>query len=415
MQVVVVTDRRLPVVSHMVWYRVGAADEAPGQSGLAHLLEHLMFKGTETVAPGDFSRTVARLGGEENAYTSHDFTAYFQTIARDRLETVMRLEADRMRNLKLSDEQVLPERLVVLEERRQRTDNDPAALLAERADATLYLNHPYRRPVIGWAHEIAGLTAADALDFYRRWYMPNNAVLIVAGDASAAEVRALAERFYGVIPAGPTPARLALKEPPPLAARRVALDDERVEQPAWQRSHLAPSHGTGERQQAYALQVLQEVLSGGATSRLYRQLVVDDRIAVAAGASYDPVRRGPGEFVLYGQPVPGTALAAIEAAIDGEITALLRDGVSEAEVARAKERMVAEAVYARDSMTAAGHVIGRALAVGLSVDDVEQWPERIAAVSRDEVNAAARSLFTAPGAVTALLDRKPGRETAANP
>ena len=245
LQVVVVTDRRVPVVSHMLWYKVGAADEQEGRSGIAHLLEHLMFKGTPEVPQGEFSRIVARNGGQENAFTSYDYTAFYQNIARDRLELVMRMEADRMHNLTLTDEQVAPEKLVVLEERSQRIDNDPAEILDEEAQAAKFLNHPYRRPVIGWQKEIAALRTADVLEFYRRWYAPNNAVLVVTGDVDAAELRPLAERTYGRIKKVALPARLQLVEPEQRAERRVSLSDARVRQPAWSRSLRAPSYRLG--------------------------------------------------------------------------------------------------------------------------------------------------------------------------
>jgi zinc protease len=414
LQVVVVANRRTPVVSHMIWYRVGAMDEPAGRSGLAHLLEHLMFKGTPTAPQGEFSRLVARNGGQENAFTSYDFTAYFQNIARDRLELVMQLEADRMRNLVLTEDQVAPERQVVLEERRQRVDNDPAALLDERANATLYLNHPYRRPLIGWAHEIARLTAADALNFYRQWYAPNNAVLVVAGDVSAAEVRALAEKTYGVIPKGALPERLDLVEPPPATERRVSLSDARVRQPMWQRTYPAPGYRSGDGQTAYALEVLADLLGGGASSRLYRKLVVEDGVAVAAGVGYDPARRGPAEFSLYASPRAPADLGRVEQAVEAEIVRLLTDGVSEEDVERAKARMIAEAAYARDSLGTPAHVIGRALAIGQTVEDVEAWPERIGQVTRGQVEAAARRVLAGPGTVTSLLERQ-GDASAAMP
>jgi zinc protease len=405
LELVVIPNHRMPVVSHMVWYRVGAMDEPPGQSGLAHLLEHLMFKGTPAHPAGEFSRIIARNGGQENAFTSHDFTAYYQDIARDRLELVMTLEADRMRNLALADDQVAPERQVVLEERRQRTDNDPGALLNERADATLYVNHPYRRPVIGWAHEIAGLDAEDALAFYRQWYAPNNAIVVIAGDVTLADAKPLAERIDGVIPPAQLPARLDLVDPPPATERRVELTDTRVQQPAWQRAHPAPGYRSGDTKLAYPLEVLAEIIGGGATSRLYRRLVAEEQLAVSAGATYDPTRRGPAEFSLYAMPRDGIGLDRIEAAVDAEVVRLLQDGIGEDELARAKSRMVAEAAYARDSLGTPAQVLGRALAIGQSVADVEAWPDRIAAVTKTQVDAAARAILVGAGSVTARLER----------
>ncbi len=403
LQVVVLPNHRAPVVTHMVWYKVGAADEPPGLSGVAHLLEHLMFKGTESVPEGEFSRIVARIGGRENAFTAHDYTGYFQTIAKDRLARVMALETDRMSNLELTEDQIATERLVVLEERRQRTDNEPAAVLGEYVSAGLYLNHPYRRPIIGWAHEIAELDREAVLDFYRRWYAPNNAVLIVAGDITADELKPLAEATYGTIPPADVPRRLELAEPPQGAARRVVLHDAKVHQPIWLRSHLAPSYLDGATEHAYPLQVLSYILGGNATSRLYRQLVVADKKAVAAWSHYSATSRGPAEFTVGASPAAGVSVETLEASVEGVLSALLQDGVTADEVDRAKRRMLADAVYVRDSLSAGAQILGEALAMGRTVDDVEAWPERIRQVTPDQVRAAAEAVLRVERSVTASL------------
>lgn len=407
LQVVVITNRRAPIVTHMVWYKVGAADETPGESGNAHFLEHLMFKGTKTLEPGEFSRIVALNGGRENAFTSLDYTGYYQTVARDRLEIVMKHEADRMANLVLTDEIVLPERDVILEERRSRVDNNPAAKLSEMVSATLFVNHPYRLPVIGWEHEIAQLDTESALAFYRRWYAPNNAVLIVAGDISAAEVRPLAEKYYGAVPRSPVPERTRIAEPPHAAERRATLESARVAQPSLSIYYLAPSHNSDGSEHAYALQVLDEIVGGGTTSRLYRALVVDQALAASAGSGYDATAFDLSTFRFYVSPRPGTDMAKAEAALRAEIARLLDSGVTAAEVARAKKRMVAEAVYARDSLSAAPYIFGQALTTGNSVEDVEAWPERIEAVTAEQVNAAARAVLRAEQSVTGVLLPKP--------
>ncbi len=411
MQVVVVTNRRAPVVAHMVWYRVGAADEPAGKSGIAHFLEHLMFKGTKTIPPGEFSKIVARNGGRDNAFTSQDYTAYFQIVARDRLDLVMRMEADRMRNLILTDKEVLPERDVVLEERRSRTDNDPGSQLYEAANAALYLNHPYRNPVIGWKHEIERLTTEDALAFYRKYYAPNNAILVVAGDVDARELRPLAEKYYGVLERGPDIVRDRVDEPAHHADRKVELRSRRVRQPSWSRTWLAPSYRTAKGNEAYALQVLERIIDGGATTRLYRELVVKQGIAASVGAWYSADSYDMGSFGVSISPRPGKTLEEAEAALKREIEKLLRDGVTDEEVARAKKAMVARAVYARDSLRAAPNLFGRALTTGRTVKDVEAWPERIAAVTREEVERAARALLRSRRAVTSVLlpaERKEG-------
>ncbi len=403
MQVVVVTNRRAPVVVHMVWYRVGAADDPVGKSGLAHFLEHLMFKGTKTAPGGSFSRVVARNGGNENAFTSSDYTGYFQKVAKDRLELVMRLEADRMVNLELTDDVVLPEIGVILEERRSRIDNDPGAILGEQVRAAQYLAHPYGAPLIGWEHEVRGLTTEAALAFYRRHYAPDNAVLIVSGDITAAELKPLAEKYYGAIPPRGVGPRMRPQEPPQRAARRVELRDPRVRQPAWSRSYLAPSQASGATEHAYPLEVLAYILGGGATSRLYRSLVVEHKLAASAGAWYDNVRLDLSRFGFYASPSPGVAVADLGAAVDEQIDRVVADGVTADEVERAKRRLLAEATYARDSLSVAARSFGAALTSGLTVEDVEAWPDRIGAVTVQQVNAAARAVLRPESSVTGIL------------
>ena len=407
LQVVVITNRRAPIVTHMVWYKAGAADEAAGQSGVAHFLEHLMFKGTETLGPGEFSEIIARNGGRENAFTSHDYTAYFQTIARDRLDTVMKFEADRMANLKLTDEVVLPERDVVLEERRSRIGNNPGSQLSEALRAALFVNHPYRLPVIGWEHEIQALSREAVVAFYRRWYAPNNAVLIVAGDVSAGEVRELAEVHYGPIPARDVPARLRPAEPEPVAARRVVMKSPRVRQPSLTIKYLAPSYNTGASEQAYALQVLDEILGGGSTGRLYRALVVEQALAAGAGSGYGASDLDLSTFSVYASPRPGVEIEALEAALRRELSQLIEQGVEEAEVADAKKRLVAAAVYARDRLSTGPRIFGSALATGQTVEDVESWPDRIATVTVEEVDAALRAVLRDHRSVTGVLLPEP--------
>jgi zinc protease len=387
----------------MVWYKVGAADEAAGESGNAHFLEHLMFKGTDKLGPGEFSEIIALNGGQENAFTSYDYTGYYQTVARDRLEIVMEHEADRMTNLRLTDEIVLPEREVILEERRSRIDNSPGGKLREMMQASLFLNHPYRIPVIGWEHEIHELNTETALAFYRRWYAPNNAVLIVGGDITAAELRPLAEKYYGAIPARTVPERKRIAEPPQHAPRRVTLKSPQVSQPGLSISYLAPSHRTAGSEHVYALQVLDEILSGGATSRLYRGLVVEQAIAASAGSSYRGSAVDLGTFDFHASPRPGGDIVALEAALRVEIARLLEDGVTEAEVASAKRRLQAGAIFARDSLGTGPKIFGRMLTTGGSVADVEAWPERIAQVTVEQVNAGALAAFIDNRSVTGLL------------
>ena len=409
LQVVVIPNHRVPVVSHMIWYKVGAADEPAGKSGIAHFLEHLMFKGTSNRAPGEFSRIVNRVGGSENAFTSFDYTGYYQNVARDQLGRMMELEADRMANLSISEADVAAEREVILEERRSRTDNDPRAQFGEQVTAATYLAYPYRIPVIGWENEMRGLTREDALRFYETWYAPNNAVLVVAGDVTAEEVRGLAEKTYGKIPARAVPDRIARRgiEPPQLAARRLEMDSARVDQPSWSRRWLAPGVVWGDTAQAAPLQVLAEILGGGTTSRLYRRLVVEQGLAVSAGAGYSPDGLGPQTFALYASPRDGVDLKQLEAAVEDEVARLLRDGVTEEELASAVTRMKRQAVFARDDMLVPARLFGEAMAAGGGIAEVEEWPERIGAVTAARIAGAAKAVFVPERSVTAVIRPKP--------
>ncbi|MCR9256940.1 MAG: insulinase family protein [Alphaproteobacteria bacterium] len=407
MEVVVITNDRLPVVTHMVWYRVGGADEPRGKSGIAHFLEHLLFKGTTNAPEGEFSDAIRRVGGSENAFTSYDYTAYFQNVPVSALEEMMRYEADRMVNLDIDESDIGPERDVILEERRSRVDNNPAALFREQVQAATYLHYPYRIPLIGWKHEMERLGLRDALDFYDRWYTPSNAILVVAGDVTLADVLPLAEKTYGQIPARAVPPRERSVEPPQLAERRLEMTSDQVAQPSFSRRYLAPGYNWGDTEHAYPLQILAEVLSGGATGRLYRSLVVEQKIAASAGAWYSPDGVGPSGFGFYGSPRPGGDIGAVEAAIDAEIATLLADGVTQEEVDRAIARVTAAAVYARDGVSGPARIFGLALATGQTVEDVEAWPARIAEVTAEQVNAAARAVFRQDQSVTGILRPAP--------
>ena len=407
LEVVVLPNHRAPIVTQMVWYKVGAADEPRGKTGIAHFLEHLMFRGTRETPPGAFSRIVAENGGRDNAFTTHDYTAFFQNVAADRLALVMKLEAERMSDLVLSDAVVLPERNVIIEERHMRIDNNPSALLNEQLDAALYLNQRYHDPVIGWEREMRELTTADATAFYNSWYAPNNAVLVVAGDVTTDQVRALAEKYYGPIPKKTLPHRIVLGEPPKVAATRLTMKSNRVAETSWTRSYLAPSYQSGDMRFAYALQVLAEVLGGGETSRFYKALVVDQGIATSAGAYYDPALRGLSAFGLYGTPKKEKPLPEFEAAVEAIVKDVVDNGVDADAVERAKKRMQTEAIFAQDGISGPARIVGAALAIGRSLDDVQSWPERIGAVTVDEVNEAARLVIREEVGVTGILLPKP--------
>jgi zinc protease len=404
LQVVVIENHRSPVVAQMLFYRAGGADAPAGKSGIAHFLEHLMFKGTPSVPDGDFSRRISRLGGTDNAYTTEDYTAYHQTIARQHLATIMEMEADRMTHLILRDNEVLSERDVIIEERRQRVDDDPSGRLAEMMQAALFLNHPYRLPVLGWEHEMHGLNREDALAFYRRWYAPNNAILVIAGDTTLAEVKALAERDFGPIPARSLPPRERLREPPSYAARRVILRDPAVRQAAWQRIYLAPTERDKPAGQSAALDVLGEIMAGGPTSRLYRHLVIEQALAVDVDASYSGQALDYGQFSISAAPQLGADTDELENAIDQEIATLLAKGVAGQELADAKARLAADAIKARDSLRGPAQIVGSGLVTGSTLAEVQSWPERIAAVSADDVlQAALAVLKTKQNSVTGIL------------
>ncbi|HLH93207.1 MAG TPA: pitrilysin family protein [Xanthobacteraceae bacterium] len=403
LEVVVIPDHRTPVVTHMVWYKVGSADETPGRSGLAHFLEHLMFKGTAKNPEGKFSQTVAALGGQENAFTTADFTAFFQRIAREHLGQMMAFEADRMTGLVLSDANVIPELKVVLEEYNMRMANSPEARLGAQINAALYVNNPYGRPVIGWHHEIEALTRADALAFYHRFYTPNNAVVVIAGDVTADEVKALAEKTYAKVPrVAEPPPRSRPQEPQPAGPRTVMLADPRVAQPSLQRSYLVPSYAKS-RKDAAALEVLAHVLGSGLTSRLYRALVIDAHLAVNAGGFYQGSALDDSALGVFAMPQPGVAFPAIEAAINDVIAELIKNGVGTDELERAKTHMIAQAVYAQDNQAALARWYGTALCTGLTVKDVQAWPDLIRSVTAEQVRAAARTWLDARRSVTGYL------------
>lgn len=412
LQVLVIPDRRTAVVTHMMWYKVGAADETPGKSGLAHFLEHLMFKGTEKHPAGEFSKVIQRLGGNENAFTTSDYTGYYQRTPRDKLATLMEFEADRMTGLTLKDSEVLPERDVVLEEYNMRVGNSPDAKLGEQMAAALYLNHPYGRPVIGWRPEIEQLNREDALAFYKRFYAPNNAILVVAGDVTTDEVRSLAEKFYGPVPAQPSipVKRMRPQEPPPIAARTVTVTDPRVEQPSLRRIYLVPSSATARDGESAALDVLAQVLGTGSNSFLYRALVIDQKLAVGAGAWYWNTALDNTQFGVSASPRPGVDFATVEAALDKALADFIATGVKAEDLERAKTQLISEAIYAQDNQTTLARWFGGALTTGLTIDDVLAWPQKIRAVTAKDVQDAARQWLDRKRSVTGYLMKETREE-----
>jgi zinc protease len=418
LEVVVIPDRRAPVVTHMVWYRVGAADEPRGVSGIAHFLEHLMFKGTDKIAPGLFSKQIARNGGQDNAFTTQDKTAYFQRVAKDRLPLVMEMEADRMANLRLEEKDVLTERDVILEERRSRVDNNPTSIMNEMMLAQLYLAHPYRIPVIGWEHEIRKLSRADALAFYKQYYAPNNAILIVAGDVEPDEVKSLAEKHYG--PHKPNPA-LARKrerpmEPEHVTPRRLEYHDARAGKPMFERMYLAPSYASAKPGEAEALDLLMKIVGAGATSRIYKKLVVEEKVASNAGGHYAGAGLDYGRITLYAVAAEGKPLSVSEGLIDQAIADVRQNGVTEEELARAKKVYIAEHIQESDSQSQLARRYGWALTTGQTIKDIEEWPERIAKVTAADIKRAAETHLELRRSVSGqLLPQAPAGKSVATP
>lgn len=404
MDVVVIEDHRAPVVVHMVWYRAGSADEKPGVSGVAHFLEHLLFKGTKTVDSGEFSATVARNGGTDNAFTSYDYTAYYQRVAADRLELMMQMESDRMVNLQLDESVIATERDVIIEERNQRVENNPSALFREQHSAMQYLNHRYGVPIIGWQSEMVDLSLEDALDYYQTYYAPNNAILVVAGDVQPDDVQALAETYYGVIPANPDlPERARPQEPRQMAARRIVFEDARVAQPYVGRSYLAPERNSGNQEQAAALKLLGEILGNGTTSVLAEKLQFETRKAVYTYAYYGGTSLDDTTFDVTIVPAAGVTLEAAEAALDEVLANFIEEGIDPEHLARIKMQARAEEIYARDDVNALANLYGRAMSQGLTVEDVQAWPDILDAVTADDIMAAAKMVFNDQNSVTGWL------------
>jgi zinc protease len=402
MQVLVIPDHRAPVATQMLWFRVGAVDDPPGISGLAHFFEHMMFRGTKAYPDDAFSQIIAKNGGETNAFTDHDYTAFYEQIAKDRLPLAMKLEADRLANLDLSDSHVAPERDVVLEERRMRVDNEPQSLMSEQMRAALHLSHPYGRPVIGWAEEVRRIDRVSAQDFYDHHYAPNNATLVIAGDVTPEEVRQMAQDAYGKVPSRTLAPRAEFAEPPRMAETRMTIVRADARVPIFSRLYRVPSYAQGTPGQGEGLEVYSQLLGGDQTSVLYRVLVEQKKLATDVGASYDGYARDAGEFSVYAVPRPGVTLDQLEKGVDQVLQvntlALPRDN----DLTRAKIELVASVTYRRDSQFSLASAYGQALTIGLTVDDVNEWPARIRAVNAEAVRKAAQAL-TKRQAVTAYL------------
>ena len=413
LRVVVIEQNLGDAVCHMIWYKVGGGDDPQGQSGLAHFMEHLMFKSTDTLKTGEFSRFVTKHGGRDNAFTSYDYTAYFQIVARSELGDVMGMEADRMKNLRLRDEDILTERNVILEERKSRTDTNPSALLHEAAASILYNHHPYGTPLIGWQHEIARLNGDNVEDFYQRFYHPDNSIVILSGAITNEEARRLAEFYYGDIERGDVNPRQRVTDPPIITERTVRLTDARVQQPLLRYYWRLPKHRHDEsRASDEALSILTHYLGGGASSRLYEQWVVDDGVAVSVAMSFDSWGRDYDDVVLSVIPAADVTLEELNAHIRSQWQAILSETIPSDDLKRVRQNLLAEAVYAQDSLMMPAYLFGIALTTGGTLADVEEFPERLNDVTMAQLNDAAAFLHDTHPHVTAQLD-KPSNDDAA--
>ena len=405
MEVVVIEDHRAPIVTHMVWYKVGGADEPVGKSGLAHFVEHLMFKGTSNYPAGEFDHVINANGGTQNAFTSYDYTAYFQKIAKEHLPTMMKYESDRMVNVVLTEEVIAPEREVVLEERASRIENNPGAQLGEIVHSALFRNHPYSIPLIGWEDEIKKLSVEDVLAFYKRYYSPNNAILVVAGDVTVEEVRKLAESTYGHIEAGETlPERMRTIVQPPMAEHIITFSNERVNKPSVRKSWVVPSDLTAADNESLALTLLENILGEGTSSRLYNKLIVEEKRATSVSASYWESRRDHTNFSVAATPRDGISLEEILTDIQNEINLIVEEGIDEDELDRIKRNFVADDIYSQDNHTQLARWIGGELTTGFTLDEILNWTDEVLKITTHDIQAVARKyLYNQPAVIGHLV------------
>jgi len=404
LRLVVIPDLRAPVVTHMIWYKVGAADDPPGKSGIAHFLEHLMFKGTSNTPIGEFSRAVSEIGGQENAFTSHDYTAYYQKVSPDALEQMMTYEADRMRNLVLSDEVVLPEREVILEERSGRINDSPSAILSEFVQKALYVHHPYGIPVIGWEHEIRQLGLADAFEYYEKWYQPWNATVVIAGDVESDHIHGLVKKIYGTIEASNPPVeRNRLRDPLPVASKSLEYADARVTNPVWRKLYLTPSYNLADDREGEALDLLATILGDSVSSRIYQELVLKQEIATSAGAFYQGSARDMSYFGLYATPRGEHSLDEVAAAVEAQLERIIEEGVTQKELDRARQSYLKSLVFSQDSQVTLARIFGSILSIGGTIEDFVNWPDELNRVSVEDVNQVARKYLKDKPAVTGRL------------
>jgi len=404
LKLVVIPDRRAPVVTHMIWYKAGSADDPVGQSGIAHFLEHLLFKGTKNYPQGEFSSAIAEIGGQENAFTSYDYTAYFQKVSPSALPQMMKYEADRMRNIKITNEVVLPERKVILEERAGRVDNSPRAIMSEFVQAALFVHHPYGTPIIGWEHEIRELTREDALEFYEKWYQPWNAIVVVAGDVDAAEVLEMTKATYGKVEASQQKIeRTRVSEPQPVVAKTLEYKDGRVTNPSWSRSYLVPSYNLAEGREAEALDLLSTILGGSVTSRIRQDLVLGKEIATSAGAWYQGSSREMSSFGIFASPRGDVPIEELKEELLKVVATLVKDGVTQEELDKARKSYLKSIIFSQDSQVSLARLYGSVLSIDGTVADIIGWEDKIKAVTVEDVNEVAKKYLIQEKSVTSIL------------
>ena len=401
--VVVMPNDRLPVVTHMMIVKAGSADDPYGKSGLAHYLEHLMFTGTKNYPEGVYDRSIARVGGAQNAYTTRDYTLFYATVAKENLSMVMTMESDRLANLAFEPTRATRELKVITEERNMRVDNSPAAQWEEQLDALTFLNHPYHQPVMGWLEDMQTFTAVDAKQYFAQHYRASNMILLVAGDVTVRDVRRLAQRYYGNLPAGSVAARDWPKEPPVRMARHGDMHDARVNEPRLLRQYVAPSAVDGNTKEAVPLSVFAYYLGGGDTSVLYNSLVREQKLATAINAEYDPLAIGPSLFRISAIPAEGVSLQQLEQALDAELAKVLAGTLDSATIARSKTLITAEIIYAQDGLQQMANIMAELYAKGLDEQFFYSWSENIAAVKDADALAAARDVIKPKASVTGYL------------
>ena len=405
LKLIVREDHRAPTVAHMVWYRAGSMDEVNGKTGVAHVLEHMMFKGTDKVKAGEFSRLVAAVGGRENAFTSRDYTAYFQQVEKSKLDEVIKLEADRMSNLNFDDAEFLKEIQVVMEERRLRTEDNPSSLLNESLMATAYMSSPYRHPVVGWMNDLQNMTAADAREWYRSWYKPNNATVVIAGDVDAKQVLATVEKYYGSVSAQELPVRKPQIEPPQKGVKQVQVKapaDSAQLAMAWKAPRLEP--GKLDDPEPYALELLTAVLDGYDNARLNRTLVKQEKVVNDVGVGYDMVSRGPELFQINATMAKGKSVAQAQASIRKAIEDIKQKGVLDSELKRIKVHILSEQIYKRDSIFGQAMEIGSTEMAGFSWKDIDYMLEKMQTITPEQVQAVAKKYLVDEGLTIAVLD-----------